>query len=59
MGSLHPSVVEHLTDGAFVSATVGYTPGGSLSGMAVNRLFRDTFPYLQTPLSGSPVPTHP
>jgi Domain of unknown function (DUF4331) len=55
----HPAVIEGLTDGAFVNATIAYTPDGSLSGDSAFQLFRDTFPYLQTPLSGSAGPTHP
>jgi hypothetical protein len=48
-----------LNDGAFASATVGYMPDGTLTSNPAFRLFRDTFPYLQTPISGSPNPTHP
>jgi hypothetical protein len=55
----HPAVIEGLTDGAFVNATIAYAPDGSLSGDSAFQLFRDTFPYLQTPLSGSAGPTHP
>jgi hypothetical protein len=47
-----------LTDGAFSSATVAYDPDGTVTGDTTLRLFRDTFPYLSTPLSGSPNPTH-
>ena len=55
----HPAAVEQLTDGAFSSATVKYTPDGAVTGDATFSLFRSTFPYLQTPLSGSPGPIHP
>jgi hypothetical protein len=55
----HPAAVEQLTDGAFSSATVNYTPDGAVTGDATFSLFRSTFPYLQTPLSGSPGPIHP
>jgi uncharacterized protein DUF4331 len=55
----HPTLIEGLTDGAFVNATIAYSPDGSISGDSAFRLFRDTFPYLQTPLSGSAGPTHP
>jgi hypothetical protein len=46
------------TDGALVNATIAYTPDGDITLDPHYRLFRDTFPYLQTPLSGSPHPTH-
>jgi hypothetical protein len=55
----HPAAVEQLTDGAFSSATVSYTPDGAVTGDTAFSLFRPTFPYLQTPLSGSPGPIHP
>jgi hypothetical protein len=55
----HPAAVEHLTDGAFVSATVAYSLDGAVVANPAFRLFRDTFPYLQTPISGSPNPAHP
>ena len=55
----HPAAVEQLTDGARSSATIAYTPDGAVTGDAAFSLFRATFPYLQTPLSGSPGPTHP
>jgi hypothetical protein len=55
----HPALIEGLTDGAFVNATIAYSPDGRISGDPAFRLFRDTFPYLQTPLSGSAGPTHP
>jgi hypothetical protein len=42
-----------------VHATVGYDPDGTISFNPAFRLFRDSFPYLQTPLSGSPDPEHP
>ena len=47
------------TDGAIVNATIGYTMDGLPTSDVAFRLFRDTFPYLQTPVSGSPAPTHP
>jgi len=47
-----------LTDGAFINATVGYTPEGALTSDPSLRLFRPTFPYLRLPLSGSPGSTH-
>ena len=55
----HPAAVEQLTDGALSSATIAYTPDGAITGDATFSLFRTGFPYLQTPLSGSPGPTHP
>jgi Domain of unknown function (DUF4331) len=56
--SPNPAAFPKFTDGAFISATVGYSPEGGLSSLPVNRLFRDTFPYLQGPISGSPTPSH-
>jgi hypothetical protein len=47
------------TDGAIVTATIAYTPDGAITSDPSFRLFRDTFPYLQTPLTGSSNPTHP
>ena len=47
------------TDGALVNATIGYTMDGLPTSDVAYRLFRDVFPYLQTPVSGSPAPTHP
>jgi len=47
-----------LTDGAFINATVAYTPEGALTSDPSLRLFRPTFPYLRLPLSGSPGSTH-
>jgi hypothetical protein len=55
----HPAAVEQLTDGAAISATVAYTPDGALTANPAFRLFRDRFPYLTTPLAGSPDPEHP
>ena len=55
----HPPAVEQLTDGALSSATIAYTLEGAITGDATFSLFRPTFPYLQTPLSGSPGPGHP
>jgi len=46
------------TDGAFISATVGYAPSGAVSADPGLQLFRTSFPYLQVPLSGSPNPAH-
>ena len=43
--SSNPAAFPAVTDGAFVSATVGYTPEGDLTGDPAFRLFRDTFPY--------------
>lgn len=54
----NPAAFPAVTDGAYVNAVVGYTPEGALTADPAFRLFRDTFPYLQTPLSGSPTPTH-
>ena len=56
--SANPASFPAVTDGAFVNATISYTPDGSISTDPAFRLFRDTFPYLQTPLSGSPKPAH-
>jgi hypothetical protein len=55
----HPAAVEQLTDGAQINATIAYDPDGTISGNPAYRLFRESFPYLQTPLSGSPDPEHP
>jgi hypothetical protein len=55
----HPAAVEQLTDGAQVNATIAYDPDGTITANPAYRLFRDSFPYLQTPLSGSPDPEHP
>jgi len=55
----HPAAVDQLTDGALATATIAYTPDGAVTGDASFSLFRASFPYLQTPLSGSPGPTHP
>ncbi len=55
----HPAVIEGLTDGALSTATIAYTPDGAITGDAAFSLFRPTFPYLQTPVSASPGPTHP
>lgn len=46
------------TDGALVTAVTAYNVDGTLTSDATLRLFRDAFPYLQTPLSPSPHPTH-
>jgi hypothetical protein len=56
--SPNPAAFPAVTDGAFINATVAYTPDGAVSTNPAFRLFRDSFPYLGTPLSGSPVPTH-
>ena len=53
-----PASFPKFTDGAFIEATVRYDPSGNLTGDASFRLFRDTFPYLNTPLSPSPKPIH-
>jgi hypothetical protein len=53
-----PAAFPAVTDGAFVNATIAYSPDGTITPDPSFRLFRDTFPYLQTPLSGSPNPTH-
>jgi hypothetical protein len=42
-----------------VTATIAYSPDGTIVADPAYRLFRDSFPYLQTPLSGSPDPEHP
>jgi Domain of unknown function (DUF4331) len=55
----HPAAIEGLTDGALSSATIAYDTDGSVTANPSFRLFRDAFPYLQTPLSGSPSPEHP
>jgi hypothetical protein len=54
----NPGSFPHLTDGAPVNATIAYAEDGTVTSDQSLRLFRDTFPYLQTPLSGSPSPTH-
>ncbi len=53
-----PGTFPKFTDGAFNNATIAYDPDGNITGNASFRLFRDTFPYLNTPLSPSPKPTH-
>jgi hypothetical protein len=53
-----PASFPALTDGAFVNATIAYSPNGTVTADPAFRLFRDSFPYLTTPLSGSPNPTH-
>lgn len=53
-----PASFPKFTDGAFIEAGVRYDPSGNLTGDASFRLFRDTFPYLTTPLSPSPKPIH-
>jgi hypothetical protein len=55
----HPAAIENLTDGALSTATINYTPDGAITGDASFALFRPGFPYLQTPLAGSPGPEHP
>jgi hypothetical protein len=57
--SSSPASFPKLTDGAAVSATIAYHEDGTITGDASWRLFRNRFPYLQTPLSGSPDPSHP
>ena len=46
------------TDGALVNANIAYAPDGEIVSDPRYRLFRDTFPFLQVPLSGSPNPAH-
>jgi hypothetical protein len=57
-----PSTFPKLTDGAFVNATISYKPDGTIAVTPTDKaafpLFRATFPYLQTPISGSPNPAH-
>jgi hypothetical protein len=55
----HPAAVESLNDGALSTATIGYTADGAVTADPAFALFRPSFPYLQTPLSGSAGPTHP
>ena len=57
-GILTNSSVPALTDGAISSATIAYDPAGNVTGDQNFRLFRDSFPYLTTPLSSSPRPIH-
>jgi len=57
-GILTNSAVPALTDGAISSATIAYDPAGNVTGNQNFRLFRDSFPYLATPLSPSPKPIH-
>ncbi|MEP6768122.1 MAG: DUF4331 domain-containing protein [Acidobacteriota bacterium] len=64
MGALLPASVapdgsKPFTDGALTNAMIAYTPDGRISNDPLYRLFRDQFPYLQTPLSPSPQPVHP
>lgn len=47
------------TDGALVNATIAYTTDGEVTTDPRLRLFRPSFPYLTTPLAGSPNPVHP
>ena len=53
-----PAAFPKFTDGAFINATIAYDPDGTITANPSFRLFRDSFPYLNTPLSGSPNPTH-
>jgi hypothetical protein len=53
-----PGTFPALTDGAFNNATVAYTPDGDVTIDPSLRLFRNSFPYLRLPLSGSPTPSH-
>ena len=55
----HPAAIDVLNDGALATATIGYTPDGAITPDPSFALFRSSFPYLQTPLSGSGGPTHP
>jgi len=52
------SINTALTDGAFASATIAYDPLGNITADSTYRLYRNSFPYLTTPLSASPNPTH-
>ena len=54
----NPGAFPALTDGAYIDARVGYDPEGTVSTDPSLRLFRNSFPYLRLPLSGSPNPTH-
>jgi len=51
-----PGTFPAFTDGALVNATIAYAPDGTIIANPAFRLFRDAFPYLQTPISGSPNP---
>jgi uncharacterized protein DUF4331 len=53
-----PSGALPYTDGALVNAMIAYDPEGTVTPDLTLRLFRDSFPYLQLPLSASPNPTH-
>jgi len=53
-----PGSFPAFTDGALVNATIAYAPNGTITASPTFRLFRDSFPYLQTPISGSPNPLH-
>ena len=48
-----PPAIEGLNDGALSTATIAYTPDGAITRRPAFALFRPSFPYLQTPLSGS------
>ncbi len=56
--SPNPASFPMFTDGATINATIAYDPLGNVTGDAAFRLFRDRFPYLDTPLSPSPKPIH-
>ena len=56
--SPNPAAFPKFTDGAFINATIAYDPDGTITANPSFQLFRDSFPYLNTPLSGSPNPTH-
>ena len=56
--SPNPATFPALTDGAYINATIGYLPNGTITPDSAYRLFRNSFPYLQTPISGSPGPAH-
>jgi hypothetical protein len=55
----HPAVLDNLTDGALSTATINYTLEGATTADPAFALFRPSFPYLQTPVAGSPSPGHP
>ncbi len=54
----NPGTFPALTDGAFINATAAYTPEGDVTMDQSLRLFRNSFPYLRLPVSGSPTPSH-
>ena len=54
--SPNPAAFPAITDGAFVNATIAYTPDGVITPSADFRLFRDVFPYCRRRWRDRPTP---